>query len=138
MLLIIDYLYSNFSNSDLACDGTNNRYHYCNCSDLDLTCDAVMKIFHGEVPFSKAKDLGMYLKIQLAILKDLTYQKEPKEMMVAVIDHWLKCGEDPSWTKLAEALEYCDHKVMADKIRREHGVEEASNTKSPTTTSEQI
>ncbi len=83
-----------------------------------------MKLFHGEVPFSKAKDLGVYLKIQLAIVKDLTHQKEPKEMMAAIIDHWLKCGEDPSWNKLAEALEYCDHKVMADKIRREHGVDE--------------
>jgi len=83
----------------------------------DLTCDAVMRLLHGEVPFSKAKELGVYLKIQPAIVKDLTYQKEPKEMMVAVIDYWLECGEDPSWNKLAEALEYCDHKVVANKIK---------------------
>ena len=97
-----------------------------------------MRLFHREVPFRKAKNLGVYFRIEVATIDNLTYQKEPKEMMVAVIDHWLKCGEDPSWTKLAEALEYCDHKVMADKIRREHGVEEASDTKSPITTSEQM
>ncbi len=72
-----------------------------------------MRLFHGEVPFRKAKDLGVYLKIEVATIDNLTYQKRPKEMMVAVVDHWLKSGEHPSWAKFAEALEYWERKVRA-------------------------
>ena len=79
-----------------------------------------MRLFHGKVPSSEAGNLGVHLEIEHAIVKDLTYQKEPKEMMAAIIGHWLEHGKEPSWGKLAEAVEYCGYKVMAEKIRSKH------------------
>ena len=82
-----------------------------------------MRLFQGEVPYSKAIDLGVFLEIELAIAEDLTYKKEPTEMMAAVLSHWLEYGRERSWSKLAEAVEYCGYKVIAEKIRSEHAVE---------------
>ncbi len=79
-----------------------------------------MQLFHGEVPFSRAHNLGVHLGIKHAILEDLTYQKNCQDMMAAVISHWLEHGEKPSWDQLAEAVEYCGYRVVAEKIRSGH------------------
>ena len=95
-----------------------------------------MRLFHGVVPYSEAANLGVFLEIEQAIVRDLTVNKDPRGMMTAVLSHWLDYGKDRSWRKLAEAVEYIDYKVIAEKIRSEYAVE-VSDTK-PQTTSEQI
>ena len=93
-----------------------------------------MQLFHGEVPFSKAKDLGIFLEIRPAILEDLIFiQKDVQGMMTAVVSHWLEHGNDRSWSKLAEAVEYCGYKVMAEKIRKKHAILGDPDAKLPST-----
>ena len=71
-------------------------------------------------PFSKAERLGEYLSIPPNILQELKYDhKEADRLFSCVIQHWLNNEKNCSWIKLAEALEYCDHKNIAEYIRKE-------------------
>ena len=91
-----------------------------------------MRLFHGVVPYSEAANLGVFLEIEHAIVKDLTINKDPRGMMIEVISHWLQYGKDRSWRKLAEAVEYINCKIIAEKIRSDHAVE-VSDSKIQTT-----
>ncbi len=86
-----------------------------------------MRLFHGEVPFSRAQDLGVYLEIKPAIVIDLIFDKKDSQgKMAAVVSYWLEYDKDCSWKKLAEAVEYCGYKVVAEKIRSKHVVDVTS------------
>ncbi len=86
-----------------------------------------MRLFHGELPFSQAQNLGVYLEIKPAIVIDLiSDQKDSPGKMAAVVNYWLEHDKDCSWKKLAEAVEYCSYKVVAEKIRTEHVVDATS------------
>ena len=92
-------------------------------SDPDLTCAAVLQLLYGEVPYSIAHELGVFLEIKPAVVKDLTFNpKNPQDMMIAVINHWLEFGKDRSWSKLAEAVESCGYKVFANTITSKHAM----------------
>ena len=40
-----------------------------------------------------------------------------KGMLIDVLNYWLETDPRKSWSKLAEALEDCNHRVVAEKIR---------------------
>ncbi len=86
-----------------------------------------MRIFRGKMALVRAEILGIFLGIKPSVVRDLIFNKNnPEAMMIAVISHCLEHDEDRSWCKLADAVELCDNKVLAEKIRKEH-VEEVSH-----------
>ena len=40
-----------------------------------------------------------------------------KGMLIDVLNYWLETDPRKSWSKLAEAVEDCNHGVLAEKIR---------------------
>ena len=42
---------------------------------------------------------------------------EVKGMLIDVLGYWLETDPRKSWSKLAEAVEDCDHRVLAEKLR---------------------
>ena len=38
-------------------------------------------------------------------------------MLIDVLNYWLETDPRKSWSKLAEAVKDCDHRVLAEKIR---------------------
>jgi len=79
-----------------------------------------LKIFKNEFPDSSAGTLGLFLSVPPAKLKDFKRENkgDVEGEMKAVLNYWLDTDGNKSWTKLADAVELCDHKLLADKIRR--------------------
>ena len=79
-----------------------------------------MRLFQGEFPASKAKELGTYLDIPEANIHEFRENNvgNVNGMLIDVINYWLKTDSEKSWSKLAEALKYCGYEVLAEKIRQ--------------------
>ena len=79
-----------------------------------------MRLFRGEFPASEAKELGTYLEVPHAKIQEFRENNKgnAKGMLIDVLEYWLKMDIENSWRKLAEAVEDCDYKVLAEKIRQ--------------------
>ena len=86
----------------------------------DLTCRAIMQLFRGEFPASEAKELGTYLEVPDAIIKEFRENNigNVNGMLIDVLNYWLKVDPEKSWSKLAEAVEDCGYGVLGEKIRQ--------------------
>ena len=84
-----------------------------------LQCDNILRIFGGEFPPSKAKKLGTLLSIPSGKLDEFSHNNmgDVKGMLIDVLNYWLETDPRKSWSKLAEAVEDCDHGVLAEKLR---------------------
>ena len=84
-----------------------------------LQCDNILRIFGDEFPPSKAKELGTYLNIPSGKLDEFRHNNmgDVKGMLIDVLNYWLETDPRKSWSKLAEAVEDCDHGVLAEKLR---------------------
>ena len=89
-------------------------------TDSDLTCSKIMRLFRGEFPASKAKELGTYLDIPCANMQEFRQNNvgDAKGMLIDILDYWLETDPEKSWSKLAEAVEDCGYEVLAEKIRQ--------------------
>ena len=63
--------------------------------------------------------LGKYLGIPPPVIERLTHDSgsDSERLLSEVIDHWLRNDKDQSWSKLADALQYCNYGVLAENIR---------------------
>ena len=84
----------------------------------DLQCDIILRTL-GEEFHGKAKELGTYLNIPSGKLDEFRRNNmgDVKGMLIDVLNYWLETDPRKSWSKLAEAVEDCDHGVLAEKIR---------------------
>ena len=71
-----------------------------------------------DFPASKARKLGEYLGIEPGRISTLEKNsgKDAEELLSVIINEWLYNDVDKSLDKLAEALEHCDHKIMAKEL----------------------
>ena len=78
-----------------------------------------MRLLRDEFSASDAKKLGTYLEISSAKLQELKQNNssDAEGFLLDTINYWLENDTEKSWTKLAEALEDCGHKVLAEKAR---------------------
>ena len=78
-----------------------------------------MQLFHLNFPASEANMLGTYLEIPYAKLQEFKWNNssDAERFLLDTINYWLENDEEKSWTKLAEALEDCGYKVLAEKAR---------------------
>ena len=83
-----------------------------------LQCDIILRTL-GEDFHGKAKELGTYLNIPSGKLDEFRRNNmgDVKGMLIDVLNYWLETDPRKSWSKLAEAVEDCDHRVLAEKIR---------------------
>ena len=88
--------------------------------DSDLTCSKIMRLFHGELPASEAKELGTYLDVPHAKIQEFRENNMGKAngMLIDVLNYWLEMDSEKSRSKLAEAVKNCGYGVLADKIRQ--------------------
>ena len=79
-----------------------------------------MRLFRGEFPASKAKELGTYLEVPDTSMQEFRTNNtgDSKGMLIDVLNYWLKTDPEKSWSKLAEAVEDCGYGVLAEKIRQ--------------------
>ena len=64
-------------------------------------------------------ELGTYLNIPSGKLDEFRHNNmgNVKGMLIDVLNYWLETDPRKSWSKLAQAVEDCDHRVLAEKIR---------------------
>ena len=86
---------------------------------LGLQCDHILRIFGDEFLPSRAKELGTYLNVPCGRLDEFRHNNmgDVKGMLIDVLNYWLETDPRKSWSKLAEAVKDCDHRVLAEKIR---------------------
>ena len=86
----------------------------------ELKCDNIMRLFRNEFPASDAKNLGTYLDVPRAKIKVFRHDntRDAEGMLIDVLDYWLETDPEKSWSKLAEAVEDCGYRVLAEKIRQ--------------------
>ena len=79
-----------------------------------------MRLFQGEFPASKAKELGTYLEVPCASIQEFgqNNMSNAKGMLIDVLNYWLERDLEKSWSKLAEAVEDCGYVVLAEKMRQ--------------------
>ncbi len=68
----------------------------------------------GGFSAASARSLGIYLLVPIATIKTLKKNNvdDAEGMLIDIIDSWLNQTE-PSWEKLARALDKCDYKRIA-------------------------
>ena len=78
-----------------------------------------MQLFHHNFPASEAKILGTYLEIPYTRLQELQQNNscDAEGFLLDTINYWLENDKEKSWTKLAEVLEDCGYKLLAEKAR---------------------
>ena len=86
----------------------------------DLKCPAILRLFQGEFPANKAKELGTYLEVPDASIQEFRQNNMnyAKGMLIDVLNYWLKTDPEKSRSKLAEAVKYCGSGVLAENIRQ--------------------
>ena len=68
-------------------------------------------------PADKAEELGVYLGIKPGRISALKNNNNDADRLLSeIITEWLNNDDEKSWDKLATALRYCNHSVMADKL----------------------
>ena len=93
---------------------------FCQLADPDLKCSTIIQLFHNDFPASEAKVLATYLDVPPARIQEFRDNNigNAKGMLIDMLNYWLETDSKKSWTKLAKAVEYCGHGVLAEKIRR--------------------
>ena len=78
-----------------------------------------MRLFRDKFPANDAKKLGTYLDISSAKLQELKQNNssDAEGFLLDTINYWLENDTEKSWSKLAEAVEDCGHKLLAEKAR---------------------
>ena len=78
-----------------------------------------MRLFRDKFPASNARILGTYLDISYAKLQELKQDNssDAEGFLLDIINYWLENDTEKSWTKLAEAVEDCGYKLLAEKAR---------------------
>ena len=78
-----------------------------------------MRLFRNKFPASDAKKLGTYLDISCAKLQELKQNNfsDSEGFLIDTINYWLENDTEKSWSKLAEAVENCGHKLLAEEAR---------------------
>ena len=63
--------------------------------------------------------LGKFLGISAAVIERLAHDSgsNSERLLSVVIDYWLRNDIDQSWSKLADALQLCNYRVLAENIR---------------------
>jgi len=86
----------------------------------DLKCNKIMRLLRNEFSCAEADKLAMYLDIPEAKITEFKQNNvgDAERMLIAVLNHWLKTDTSKSWNKLAEAVEYCNYRVLAKEIRQ--------------------
>ena len=81
-----------------------------------------MRLFRGEFPASKAKNLGAYLEVPVASIHEFRENNigNVSGMLIDVLNYWLNTDPEKSWSKLAEAVEDCGYGVLAEKMRQKN------------------
>jgi len=63
--------------------------------------------------------LGVELGIGLNIIGNIENDHQgAQSRLLHVLQHWLDNDPEASWNKLANALEFCNYRVLADFIRK--------------------
>ena len=76
-----------------------------------------MRLFRDKFPASDAKKLGTYLDIPCAKLQELKQNNSnnAEGFLLDIINYWLANDTEKFWMKLAEAVEDCGHKLLAEE-----------------------
>ena len=84
-----------------------------------LNVGNIIRILNGHGFYvSKYEELGLQLNVQLNIIKRIESDCQDVQSRLAhVLQHWLDNDPNASWGKLANALESCNFKKLADIIR---------------------
>ena len=79
-------------------------------------------MLHGEFPEHNARSLGELLDIPNAIIENLKHDSNSDSIRFFsdVIIYWLKNDPEKSWSKLADAIQGCNHTVLAVDIRKKY------------------
>ena len=86
----------------------------------DLKCSKIMRLFRDNFPCSEARRLGTFLDLSYSKLQDLSHNNmgNVEGLMMDVLIYWLETDPEKSWTKLAEAVEDCGYRILAEEIRQ--------------------
>ena len=86
----------------------------------DLKCGKIMRLFRDSFPCHEAMKLGTFLDLTYTQLQDMSHNNtgNVEGFLISVLNYWLETDPEKSWSKLAEAVEDCGHKVLAEKIRQ--------------------
>ena len=73
-----------------------------------------------EFPECRARLLGENLGIPDYIIKTLEHDAkgDSSSFFSEVINHWLNNDDEQSWEKLADAVERCRYRIIANEIRK--------------------
>ena len=82
----------------------------------------------GDFPADKAESLGEYIGIKPGRISTLKTKSggDPDRLLSNVITEWLNNDSEKSCQKLATALKYCEHSLMAKKLAPRKGMHEFS------------
>ena len=98
-----------------------DKLHDCfYLSVKDLKCSKIMRLFRDTFPCSEAKKLGTFLDISYSKIQDLSHNNTGNVdgFMMDILNYWLETDPEKSWSKLAEAVEDCGYRDLAEKIRQ--------------------
>ena len=86
----------------------------------DLKYGQIMRLFQGNFPCSEARRLGAFLDLSYSKLQDLSHNNmgNVDGLLMDVLNYWLETDPEKSWEKLAEAVEDCGYRVLAERIRQ--------------------
>ena len=76
---------------------------------------------------SKYEELGLQLNVQLNIIKGIESDcQDAQSTLSHVLQHWLNNDVEASWSKLADALQSCNFRNLANIIRKKQPGNNAS------------
>ena len=72
----------------------------------------------GEFPAANCEELGLALGIKNYVLHNIRSNRRGQVLLqlADIFEHWLNNDLEASWDKVADALEKCDHKILAYNI----------------------
>ena len=92
----------------------------CLCINIGvgLNVGVIVQILHEDFPSNKASELGSYLGLSPARLEEFNHDnpRDSRKALQDIINYWLESDSEKSWTKLAEAIDLCGYKILAEKI----------------------
>lgn len=65
--------------------------------------------------------LGLYLDVEMSTIETIARDRnhrDPHLCKMDLLNHWLRNDPDPSWEKVAAALDEMERQGVAEKIRR--------------------
>lgn len=83
---------------------------------------------------SKWPLLGLHLNVPKHKLDEflLTHPHNLTQIKLSLISHWIRNDLEPSWRKLADALDRAEHRRLGEKIRKKYSIRPYSGGRAPT------